>query len=153
MGMSTNSESTVQEKIKLDNGHLFADQLTDVDYYTKAEVNARLALKADADDLEKESDSWYVNNNTNWKVTIRRIAVGIVSIRVNLNNTYPATHSGGYEDILTGIPAKYRPAENVYFMAADYNNNERVVGVYHSGIVRVYDSVSTGCYGATSYMT
>ena len=115
-------------------------------------MNARLALKTDADDLEEETYVMYVNNNTSWKVTFHRIAVGIVTINVYLNYTYPATHTGGYEDILTAIPARFRPAENIYFTAADYNNNERVVGVYHSGIVRVYDSSSAGCYGSTSYV-
>ena len=151
--MSTSNESNSPVRTILDEDRQLTEQLTDVDYYTKAETDTLLALKADADDVERDAQDFYVSNDTNWKVTFHRLAVGIVTITVHLKYTYPATHTGGYHDILTGIPAKFRPAENLYFMASDYQTNKRIVGVFHSGVVRVYDSPSTGCYGTTTYMS
>ena len=123
------------------------------DYYTKAEVNARLLLKADASALEQEV---YVihpdqSGHPDWKVTFQKLSIGVVTITVHMSN-FPASGSGTYVDIITNVPSRFRPSMTLYYLCADLNNNERCVGVLGAGIIRVFNSQSAGCFGSLTYL-
>ena len=126
--------------------------LRDVDYYTKTEVNNLLGYKTIKTSADFEVVEYLPNpSKPNWKITFHRLSVGIVTVTLHLIS-YPSTHSGGFEDLFTGFPSRFRPNANVYYMAADFQNKERCVGILTNGTVRVYDSVNSGCYGSVTYM-
>ena len=122
------------------------------DYYTKAEVNARLLLKADAEmfDLETYVIQPDPSGHPAWKITLQRVGIGIVTITIHMNNI-PATASGSYVDIVSNVPSRFRPASVRYYLCADSNNKERCVGILPSGTIRIFNSQSNGCFGSTTY--
>ena len=124
----------------------------DVDYYTKSQTNNLLGLKTNRTSADLEVVEYLPDpSHSNWKITFHRLSAGIVTATLHLVS-YPATHSGGFEDLLTNVPSRFRPNANVYYMTADFQNKERCVGILTNGTVRVYDSVNSGCYGSVTYM-
>ena len=129
------------------------DSYTDSNYYTKADVNARLLLKADASSLEQET---YVmqpdpTGHPAWKVTFQKMGIGVVAVTIQMSN-YPASGGEEFVDIINNVPAGFRPSMTLYLACADLNNNERCVGILPEGIIRVYNSLSAGCYGSVTYL-
>ena len=129
------------------------DSYTDSNYYTKADVNARLLLKADASTLVKETNVIQPDpsGHPEWKVTFQKLGIGVVAVTIQMNNI-PASGGVGYVDIINNVPAIFRPPVTLNLSCADLNNNERCVGILPNGIIRVYNSQSAGCYGCVTYL-
>ena len=149
--MKMTKETSVNGQVEKKNEQGALDSLTG--YYTKTQVDARLNLKADITDTELKKYDMYPDptNHPGWIVSFRQRRMGMVTVTINMAG-YPKTHTLSYANILTGIPECFRPAKNLFFMFLDNNNKARCVGIYHSGLVRVYDSSTVGCYGTMTYI-
>ncbi len=121
----------------------------DSNYYTKAETDARLALKADEEITE--TDTYTVDFSTpqypDRVVTFKRLKVGVVTV-----NIYLPYYSSAQADIITNIPLKYRPDENLYFMGVDNTNAPRAAGILTNGNLRLYSGTHNGWYGTVSFV-
>ena len=58
-----------------------------------------------------------------------------------------------YITYASNIPAKYRPADDLFCMGTDAANNDRRIGIMADGTIRVYFSDDIGVYGSATFFS